>query len=240
MPRLALSFTRNLHGRDFVVGDIHGHFGRLDAGMRKVDFNPAVDRMFSVGDLIDRGPESERVLEYVGQPWFHAVLGNHEQMAIRYADGSLDSTRFARNGGAWLACSPRAFRVDVADALSTLPVAITIETPAGDIGIVHADCPTTSWTDFIRRLDPAQSTDVEVENLVHPALWSRERYDSGDTTTVEDVAAIIVGHSPTEEMRHLGNVYFIDTGACFEHLNKLTLVELAPSADTILREAAIA
>jgi serine/threonine protein phosphatase 1 len=240
MSSLVLSYPRNTRGRDFVVGDIHGHFTRLDAAMRQVEFNPAVDRLFSVGDLIDRGPESERVLEYLNQPWFHAVRGNHEDMAIRYPEGNMNKGHFVKSGGAWMVSSPREFQLEVSDALSALPIAITIETDVGDIGIVHADCPTESWGEFTSTLAHSSPMDRESHLLMQRALWSRERIDSGDCTTVQGVAAIIVGHTPLEQISRLANVYYIDTGACFEHMNKLTLVQLAPTASTILREAAVA
>jgi serine/threonine protein phosphatase 1 len=60
------------------VGDIHGHFQRLQQCLEAVGFDPAVDRLFSVGDLVDRGPHSEAALDWLAQPWFHAVQGNHE------------------------------------------------------------------------------------------------------------------------------------------------------------------
>ncbi len=240
MSSLALNYPRNTRGRDFVVGDIHGHFSRLDAAMRQIDFDPAVDRIFSVGDMVDRGPESERVLEYISQPWFHAVRGNHEDMAIRYPEGSMDMETYVRNGGAWMVGSPRSFQIEVSDALSTLPVAITVETDVGDIGIVHADCPAARWRDFTGRLTHPSLTSRDRTLLTQQALWSRERIESGDCTTVQDVAAIVVGHTPLGQISRLANVYYIDTGACFKHMNKLTLVQLAPTACTILREAAVA
>jgi len=39
-----------------------------------------VDQLFSVGDLVDRGPESHRVLEWLARPWFFAICGNHDFM----------------------------------------------------------------------------------------------------------------------------------------------------------------
>ncbi len=43
-------FPLNARGRDFAVGDIHGHFSRLDAALAAVRFAPDRDRLFSVGD----------------------------------------------------------------------------------------------------------------------------------------------------------------------------------------------
>ena len=54
-------FGRNTLGRDFAVGDIHGCYSRLQAALETVGFCRKSDRLFSIGDLVDRGAESERV-----------------------------------------------------------------------------------------------------------------------------------------------------------------------------------
>ena len=41
-----------------------------------------LDYFISVGDNIDRGPESLNVLRLLNQPWFTSVKGNHEAMAL--------------------------------------------------------------------------------------------------------------------------------------------------------------
>src|SRR3546814_4769251 len=87
------SFPPNKKGRDFVVGDIHGHFKLLTAALNNLDFNPELDRIFSVGDLIDRGPDSIDILKWLEKPWFHAVRGNHEQMLIDCISGYGDIPR---------------------------------------------------------------------------------------------------------------------------------------------------
>ena len=60
-------FPKNHEGRDFVVGDLHGMFQTLEALMETVKFDTTIDRLFSVGDLVDRGPESKRVVEFLKQ-----------------------------------------------------------------------------------------------------------------------------------------------------------------------------
>lgn len=40
--------------------------------------------MLSVGDLVDRGPDSIGCLKLLEAPWFHAVMGNHEQLLLNY------------------------------------------------------------------------------------------------------------------------------------------------------------
>lgn len=93
-------FNRNPQGRDFVVGDLHGHFSALELMLVQINFNPKRDRVFAVGDLIDRGPESWRVVEFLNYPWFNSVLGNHEQMLIDSASNpSVAKTWLGFNGG---------------------------------------------------------------------------------------------------------------------------------------------
>ena len=66
-------------GRDLVVGDIHGYFDTLEHALDRLKFNPAADRLFAVGDLIDRGPQSAAALEWLVADRIAAVRGNHDQ-----------------------------------------------------------------------------------------------------------------------------------------------------------------
>ena len=72
----------NIDGRDFVVGDLHGCYDELFALLKHVKFDYKNDRVFSTGDLIDRGPKSEECLQLLSKPWFFSVLGNHEDLLI--------------------------------------------------------------------------------------------------------------------------------------------------------------
>ncbi|WP_244097752.1 metallophosphoesterase [Burkholderia anthina] len=240
MAGLVKTFAPNTAGRDFVVGDIHGHFVRLDACLQQVAFDPAVDRLFSVGDLVDRGPDSERVLEYVRAPWFHAVRGNHEDMAMRWPNGNMPRDNYVANGGGWMVASPPAFQREVADELSALPIAIEVGTLDGLVGIVHADCPFPSWRDFTVCLDmplPGISN-AHRKTLIACAIWSRDRFDTCDDTPVAGVVAVIVGHTPVKEVCRLGNTFYVDTGACFPNLDRLTLLQLGPRPGVVLEEVA--
>lgn len=204
-------FELNTAGRDFAVGDVHGHFTKLQAALDAVGFNPAADRLFSVGDLVDRGPESEQVLTWLEKPWFHAAQGNHEDMAIGYANQALRGDLYMHNGGAWLMGKNRDEQAEFALALRDLPVAMEIETSGGLVGIVHADCPYQSWPEFKWALvdgGPAESA-----NVVAACQWSRSRIASENHEGVSGVRAVIVGHTPVRQPAILGNVYHIDTGA---------------------------
>jgi serine/threonine protein phosphatase 1 len=165
-----ITFAQNLAGRDLIVGDIHGCFSQLQTCLYAVGFDPLVDRLFSVGDLADRGPESELALEWLNKPWFHPVRGNHEQMAIDYVAGHGDFRAYIFNGGSWFADMTREEQCLYADAFSALPLAITLETADGPVGIVHAECPVDTWEDMLEAF-----TGKNAEQVARCCMWGRDR-----------------------------------------------------------------
>ena len=100
-----LRLEKNKNGRDFVCGDIHGCFDEMEAELKHLEFDPSLDRLFCVGDLIDRGPKSELSIDYINQDWFFTVLGNHEHMFLLGNTDSPDRQRciehHKQNSGAW-------------------------------------------------------------------------------------------------------------------------------------------
>lgn len=214
MTALICRFERNTSGRDLVIGDIHGCFTKALSALNAVAFDPLRDRVFSVGDLVDRGPESASVLDWLDRPWFHPVIGNHEDMAIRWGlpGCRMDRELYARNGGAWNIGHIPAERLAISDALSALPLAIEVETAEGLVGIVHADCPTRDWADMVKMLN--SELDSNTSNAVrHRLLWDRSRIEYGDALGVPDIRAMVVGHTPQENPLWLGNVLYLDTAA---------------------------
>ena len=64
----------------YVVGDIQGCYKALGELLRKVKFSAARDKLWCVGDLVNRGPKSLDTLRFL-QDMDHAtelVLGNHD------------------------------------------------------------------------------------------------------------------------------------------------------------------
>ncbi|OBR52352.1 metallophosphoesterase [Paraburkholderia tropica] len=226
-------YEKNVVGHDFAVGDIHGEFKKLQTELENIGFDPERDRLFSVGDLVDRGPDSDLALEWIDKPWFHAVRGNHEDMAIRYPSGNMIASNYAENGGAWNVMNPREIQIEISDAFGCLPIAIEVETDGGLIGIVHADCPFPTWRDFTVSLDDTTLSNKMRKEVFEAAMWSRERIQIEDHTGIPDVRAVIVGHTPLKRPVALGNVYHIDTGAVFRNgyftfINLATLETLPP------------
>lgn len=207
-------FDKNEAGSDYVVGDIHGCFPMLQSALDRLGFNPETDRLFSVGDMVDRGPHSYHSLEWLQRPWFHAVRGNHEQMCIE-----SDPGMHLVNGGAWFVSLVDAEQNAIRDEFDCLPIAMEVDTADGLVGIVHAEVPGDDWEQFRSWLI---SGGVSFEHLERFALWGRDliRGRSG-FSGVSGVGMVCVGHTPLKEATNLHNVLYLDTGACFG--KKLTL-----------------
>jgi serine/threonine protein phosphatase 1 len=219
------NYTQNTAGRDFAVGDIHGMFRLLQTALDGIGFDPSVDRLFSVGDLVDRGPDSELCLEWIAKPWFHAVQGNHEDMAIRYVTpGNRDQHHYAANGGAWLIGKTMPEQQEYAIELAALPYAIEVETGEGLVGIVHADVVGKTWAEMVEKF-AAVTSNNKLKAVTNHCLWCRDRIQAEDVSGVPDMRAVIVGHTPLKRAAALGNVYHIDTGACFPS-GRFTFIDL--------------
>lgn len=203
-------FGINEKGRDFVVGDIHGCFSRLQQSLNEIGFNEEFDRLFSVGDLVDRGEESHLVCEWIAKPWFHAVRGNHDDFAIRHVKQPLDFENYTRNGGAWFMALPRDEQVEISAALESLPFAIQVETAHGLVGIVHAECPFDNWETLEQELNSDMSRKKE-KALTDWLMWARERAESRFDGEIFGISALVVGHTPVRDVSALGNVIYIDT-----------------------------
>lgn len=217
-------FDANQHGRDFVVGDIHGCFDAVRDAMAAHGFDKERDRLFSVGDLVDRGTQCEECVDWIAQSWFHAVRGNHEQMAIEVAQGRHSIPNYVQNGGGWFVALPEDRRKLIANCLATLPFAIEIAHSLGTIGIVHAEVVGNDWRGFTDALE-VDTSNNKFRNLAECALWMRDRITKRDCSPVANARRVYVGHTPLAEYSVLGNVYYIDTGAVFG--KKLTMLEIA-------------
>ena len=67
--------------RTFVVGDVHGCLGELEA-LLKVAGVTADDSLIFVGDLVAKGPDSQGVVQLARERKALAVLGNHDDAVL--------------------------------------------------------------------------------------------------------------------------------------------------------------
>jgi serine/threonine protein phosphatase 1 len=209
-------FSQNQGGCDFVVGDIHGCYDLLMAELNAVAFDRELDRLFSVGDRVDRGPDSLRCLNLVFEPWFHAVRGNHELMMLAgLNDEPGMSDLWLMNGGSCVYDDNRALLPGLAEAaLARMPYAIEVEVGHQRIGIVHVEVTNNNWALFEAGLFNEQTT-----------IWGRSKFSQHNPARIRGIDAVISGHSIVREPVVLGNQHYIDTGAF--HSGRLTVIELA-------------
>lgn len=134
----------NERGRDFYIGDLHGCTGHLDVLLSAVQFDRSADRLISTGDLIDRGPDSWGASALIDEPWFHAVLGNHEVFALACQEVHPFTDwqglmRYYRSA-TWQRQLPPDKLTLLIERLNSLPVALEVEQRDGRrFGVIHGE-----------------------------------------------------------------------------------------------------
>ena len=75
--------------RTFVIGDIHGCYEELHELLEKSGLTSG-DSIITLGDIVDRGPETPQVLNFFrSHPEASSLMGNHERKHLRWSRGEL-------------------------------------------------------------------------------------------------------------------------------------------------------
>ncbi len=232
----------NLRGADFFVGDIHGCFHLLAQALEDVGFDPLVDRLICAGDLIDRGEHNDMAQEWLRQPFFHSVRGNHEELYLKWyglrgdrsAQRAFEKDNYFANGGQWVKQMEPAEHDRLAALLTELPYFISVGAPDGrTVGVVHAELPDgMGWPQLICQ---PPNTD-----LLKSMMWGRGRLrharrkalnlplkttDPQDGNRIRGLALLVCGHFVVSKPKPLGNILYLDTGGWTEsgHFSVLRL-----------------
>jgi len=146
----------------WVIGDVHGCAAELESLLAAIRFDPAGDELWSVGDLVNSGPESLAVLRLWRQLGGRAVVGNHDAYALQVHAGRVE--RRADTLDELLAAPDRD---QLMDFLRSLPALSPLPATDGgrDAWIVHAGLH-PEWSDLraiARRLDAAPRDETWLE-----------------------------------------------------------------------------
>ena len=206
------------NGRLFVVGDLHGCYDQLMQKLTQLQFNFENDQLIAVGDLVDRGANSLKCLNLLDEPWFKAILGNHEEMCLlSHVEPSMASLH-AQHGGKWFYQLSIEQQKQIIEKLKRVPLLLEVTYQNKKYGFVHADIDVNDWEKFKIAIQ-SQSRES--------ALWGRGRIKNRRSlkySKVSGIDYIFLGHTVVECVTQKDNCYYLDTGACFG--GELTLVEI--------------
>lgn len=205
-----------MNGRLIAIGDVHGcHVELADLISRLAPV--AGDRIVLLGDLINRGPDSRRVIDLARETGATALLGNHELRLLKYRktgdkryikDTDLDT--FAQ-----LRTSDWAFLE---------AMALTYEEPELSTVFVHGGfLPSAPWQ--------KQSAEVVTRiQVIDREGRPAKRADKPDAPPWADLWSgppfVVYGHTPREEIYKLKWSVGIDTGCVLGgHLTAYVLPE---------------
>ncbi|QJC28575.1 symmetrical bis(5'-nucleosyl)-tetraphosphatase [Enterobacteriaceae endosymbiont of Plateumaris consimilis] len=73
----------------YIIGDVHGYYNEFLYLLNKVNFNYKKDQLWITGDIIARGPDSDKILFYLYniQESVKLVLGNHDLYLLALHSG---------------------------------------------------------------------------------------------------------------------------------------------------------
>jgi bis(5'-nucleosyl)-tetraphosphatase (symmetrical) len=152
----------------WAIGDLQGCYAPLMRLIDQIGFEPARDRLWLVGDLVNRGPDSLRVLRWVRRHGASVttVLGNHDLHLLALASGqkrprdrdTLAPVLHATDSDElidWLRRRPLAHYSATLDALlvhAGMPPGWDISTTLHEAGRVATVLASEGWRDFLANL----------------------------------------------------------------------------------------
>lgn len=231
----------NKVGKDYVVGDLHGCFDLLNRLMEHVNFDESCDRLFSVGDLVDRGPDSLFCLSFLDEPWFYAVQGNHELMMLEpfidyLTDGEVENFDRIRKsglydfGGEWIEehyqpgtkTMSAEFTYYLKKVLD-LPVMLVVGESKNRFHIIHAELVVPAYlnSDQIVWLDSdigqwleQQSIHKNIQDIIYwgRTLMTNPPIELKNTKIQPGLSTTFCGHTYATKPRQVLSHVCLDTG----------------------------
>ena len=206
-----------------AIGDVHGCSRSLDALLEELE-PQADDHLVFVGDYVDRGPDSRRVIETLlrlrEQVQCTFLRGNHEELMLNYLDrGEFDVWRM--NGGIETLTSYRSVdgRIDIPPVHIDFIRETKLYHDDGEFFFVHAGLrPDLTVAENLERADS------------RVFLWERSHLHARN---VKWEKTVVCGHTPQAEPISDDKLILIDTGCVYHNhpmMGHLTAVRLPDRA----------
>lgn len=224
----------------------------LDSLLEHVEFNPeSGDRLFSVGDLADRGPDSIGCLSMLKYSWFYSVIGNHDGYMLDVLQPLFDSGHLDRiephgdllmNGGAWILDEIiDGVRIskglqDAALGLLNSPNILVVGEGDMRFNIVHGDLYSSERSNGVlldRDIDnnfmdiPEEQRQSILDNITSGRKVALAPFRNSLPKSDFGLSPTYCGHTPGKDVESVLGHINIDTGACYqeEGVDALTIVE---------------
>ncbi len=214
--------------RTYAIGDIHGHLDKLKETHAwimadRARVNDYDSPLIHLGDMIDRGPDSRGVVQYLmdgmaaGEPWM-VVKGNHDRYLTKFIDEMRVDDSAVKSGLMWF--HPR---LGGAETLASYGVTAIDGAPLEPIHAAAKSAVPDEHLDFIRNL-PLFHERGEVlyvhagirpgvpmsQQTEHDLIWIREGFLNDAT---DHGPLIVHGHTALNLPLHYGNRVDLDAGA---------------------------
>ncbi len=153
----------------YVLGDIHGCFDSLQNLLSLLPLNKG-DQLWCVGDLINRGPDSLKVLQWAqnNDSWVQIILGNHELHFLACLYGAHTSSGDTLDD---LLSLSKSEQKELCTWLRRQPILFEAKLTDRRIAMVHAGLnPEWSWTECKRRAQVIEQALQSDEGLLNLAL----------------------------------------------------------------------
>ena len=209
------------HGPFDIVGDVHGCLAELQELVGKLGYegdeswsHPTGRKLFFVGDLVDRGPDSTRVLrrvmKTVQEGNAFCVPGNHDVKLAKALSGSkVNLSHGLEQTMAQLAEETPEFRLEVAQFIDSLVSHALLD--GGNLCVAHAGLREEMQgrgSKVVREFALYGETTGEIDEFGLPVRyqWAKE---------YRGKALVVFGHTPVPSAEFFNNTIDLDTGCCF-------------------------
>lgn len=191
--------------RILIVGDLHGCLDELLQLLEDRNFNKDEDVLVCVGDLVDRGPKTRELLEFVmSLPRFYSTKGNHDDKCVRYFEGK--PVKIGNGLQTTIDSFGNKMPPEVLNFLRDLPLIIKV--PAGYC--VHAGFDPLMLPEEQQRDDclymryyGGRSYFDEIDGIIWHKLWPK------------DYPRVFYGHIPEVSGPNIHNIVSLDGGCVF-------------------------